>query len=113
LTRCSGDCQVLAHLTPIKEREVVIVGTPGTRELSTALAHVLRTFVERCGVTCFNVGIVYPPRVADARWAGFPVVARVVDRGPTGSGTVDIGGMELYGTPVVSADPYDVIAALR
>jgi hypothetical protein len=112
LQRRIGDCAVLAHLTPIKEREVVIIAPPTSTDLGAALAHVPRTFIDRLGVTCFNVGILYPPRIAAEGWAGFPIVARVVDRGPTGTGTVDIGGMELYGTPVVSADPYEVIRAI-
>jgi hypothetical protein len=36
----------------------------------------------------------------------------MVDRGDPFQRSSDIGAMELYGTPVVGADPYEVIAAL-
>lgn len=46
-------------------------------------------------------------------WSGFPLIARVVDRGPATGRTADFGGMELYAASVVSADPYEVARILR
>ena len=48
-----------------------------------------------------------------AGWEDFPTVVRLVDRGDPFVRPSDIGAMELYGTPIVGSDPYDVIAAIR
>jgi hypothetical protein len=45
-------------------------------------------------------------------WEDIPPIVRVVDRGDLFQRPSDIGAMELYGTPIVGSDPYDVIAAL-
>jgi len=108
LCRRVGDAAIVAHLVPIKEREVVLIAPGDSSEVARIIGRILRVFVDDLGVTCFNVGVVYPPLIPQVAWKGFSIVARIVDRGPAGSGTVDIGGMELYGTPVVAADPYDV-----
>jgi hypothetical protein len=36
-----------------------------------------------------------------------------VDRGDPFARPSDIGAMELYGTPIVGTDPYEVVEALR
>ena len=42
-----------------------------------------------------------------------PPIVRLVDRGdPFHRRPSDIGAMELYGTPIVGSDPYEVAAAL-
>ena len=46
-------------------------------------------------------------------WEGFPVVARIVDRGDLNSRTSDVGGMELFAESVVASDPFAVAAALQ
>ena len=46
-------------------------------------------------------------------WQGFPCVIRIVDRGPLGMRTSDIGAMELFAEPVVASDPFGVAEALR
>ena len=40
-----------------------------------------------------------------------PPIVRIVDRGDPMSRPSDIGAMELYGTPIVGSDPYEVVAA--
>ena len=40
-------------------------------------------------------------------------MVRLVDRGDPFHRPSDIGAMELYGTPIVGSDPYDLIEALR
>jgi hypothetical protein len=59
------------------------------------------------------VGIVFPPLGDRAGWEGFPVIARMVDRGDTASISSDISAMELYGANVVNSDPWETAAAIR
>ena len=42
-----------------------------------------------------------------------PPIARIVDRGDPFQRPSDIGAMELYATPIVGSDPYELIDALR
>jgi hypothetical protein len=109
---------ILSHLVPTKERELLIVAAPGTDErdasFSSAVARALLTLRDRLGVRSFNLALWRPPLAnAGAEWESFPTMVRIVDRGDPFSRPSDIGAMELYGTPIVGADPYDVIAALH
>jgi hypothetical protein len=45
-------------------------------------------------------------------WEGFPLVARLVDRGDTADLSSDIGAMEFYGANVVSSDPFKISVLL-
>lgn len=113
----AGGVTVAAHLTPVKEREVLVVGSAGADELDEPFADaVARTAVayrDRLGVRSFNLVLWRPPLAADDGWGLVPPIVRIVDRGDPGSRASDIGGMELYGTPIVGTDPYEVIEALR
>ena len=113
---------LVATMTPVKEKEVMIVDSrPQVKDddgtFAEALTLVLRTFIDALGVLSFNVGIYLPP-FADEKY-GLPVIARCVDRGdpsplpPGRSKTGDVGGMELYGSSVISSDPYKVIEAIK
>jgi hypothetical protein len=108
----TGEVAVLAHLTPIKERETVLIAPNLGPELSRALYRVLACFTQDLGVTAFNVGLYHRP-LGRRAWPTFPVVVRIVDRGPAGTLTSDIGAMELFAASVVASDPFDTIAALR
>lgn len=60
-------------------------------------------------VTNFNLALfVPPPCPTKESWAGFPAIARMVDRGDPRSGSCDIGTMELYAACVISSDPFEV-----
>ena len=125
-----------ASLTPVKEREVVLLApAPGQRTLGSAperlgleqlagpLATTLETMLGRLGVRAFNVAIFGPPLAGGhvaaaapdtmAAWEGFPLVARFVDRGDPLSQTSDIAALELFGTSVVASDPFDLAQSLR
>jgi hypothetical protein len=109
-----GDTQVLAHLTPVKEKEVLLVGQRLDRDMTDALYRVLHTFVHRLGVRSFNVVLYLRPIDAvQEDWSGFPPIFRIVDRGDLRSRTTDIGAMELYASSVISSDPFRVIEALE
>lgn len=110
-----GGARVFATLTPVKEREVVIVGAPGAGEGSIAggIACALAT-LRSLGVVAHDLALYLPPLIADGTdWQRFPPVARLVDRGDPGGRTCDIGSMELYAASVIAADPFTVGAALR
>ncbi len=136
----SGAAQGFASLTPTKEREVIVLA-PGTQPndlgaLAAPLWRILGVALHQLGVRSFNVVAYGPPLGApdpndlangadDSEWAGFPLVARFVDRGaplsatPGGAApfgvtpTSDMAGLELYGSSVISSDPFDVARALR
>lgn len=113
---------VMASLTPVKEREVLIMGDvddyarPGafSEPFKRALFRALDTFINHMGVTAFNVAIYSPPLgETGGAWHGFPIIARLVDRGHPGEPVSDIGAMELYAASVVRTDPFRVAEALR
>ena len=103
--------EVAAHLTPIKEREVIMTGAGLNEGFFRSIGRVLVAFRDALGVESFNLAVFGPP-FGNAEeiegWEGFPAVARIVDRGPSDLLSSDIGGMELYGQSVVSADPFEV-----
>jgi hypothetical protein len=115
-----GAIATLAHLTPTKERELLVIGPPGTDErdpaFADAVAAALMAYRDRLGVRSFNLALWRPPLADDgvaAGWQAFPTIAWLVDRGDPFTRPSDIGAMELYGTPIVGSDPYEVIRALR
>lgn len=110
----AGDACVMASLTPAKEKEVLILAPAFGEALADALFDTLAAFRDALGVRSFNVGVQMPPLGETAEeWAGFPVVAHVLDRGDLGTRTSDIGGMELFAEPVVASDPFAVARALE
>lgn len=103
-----------ASLTPVKEKEVVLLAPDADVPLRRLLAQVLAGYRDSLGVSSFNVAFYLPPEVpAGEDWSGFPVVVHVVDRGDPSNRTSDIGAMELYAASVVSSDPFRVAEALR
>jgi len=129
LTLENGNTRILAYLTPIKEKEVLLISEELDQDLKDSVYKVLRGFVERLGVQSFNLALyhrpfgVYPEQsrraqdrpIADVEedWSGFPVVVRIVDRGDPNNKTSDIGAMELYAASVIASDPFCVAEALR
>lgn len=119
----TGKLDWYASLTPIKEREVDVLA-PTYRDATTdpaelgvltePLAVTLRVALEALGVRAFNAVVFGPPLGGEELgWTSFPLVARFVDRGNPLSPTSDIAGLELFGTSVVSADPFDLARELR
>ena len=98
--------KVLSHLTPIKEKEILLIGE-NFKDLAWCVAKVLQVYYE-LGVRSFNVAG-FIPELGKKDF----VLIRIVDRGNLGVRTVDIGGMELYaGTSVVASDPFKVFEFL-
>jgi hypothetical protein len=114
--------RVMASLTPVKERETLIMADiddydrPGafSSSFKRALFLALDTFINRLGVTAFNIAIYVPPLAETSEaWRGFPIIARLVDRGRPETAHSDIGAMELYAASVIDADPFRLADALR
>jgi len=102
-----------ANLTPIKEKELVLLAPDAGPPLRRLLGGVLAGYRDALGVSSFNVAFYLPPVVETGEdWSGFPVVVRVVDRGDPANRTSDVGAMELYAASVVSSDPFRVAEAL-
>ena len=103
-----------ASLTPIKDKEIILIGENIEDEaLHQTVARTLEAYVEKLGVSSFNVAFYTPPLgPADEDWSGFPIVVRLVDRGDPASRTSDMGAMELYAASVVASDPFQVAERL-
>ncbi|MFC2023317.1 hypothetical protein ACFLT5_01115 [Chloroflexota bacterium] len=108
-----GEAAILPSLTPFKEMETHIIAPAVSGDLKAALNHVLDRFVSRLGVQSFNLALYLPP-LGDTteKWAGYPVIARLLDRGDLSSKTSDVGAMEIFAQSVVSSDPFRVADAL-
>jgi galactose-1-phosphate uridylyltransferase len=110
----NGHTRVLAYLTPIQEKEVLLISQELDQDLKDSIYRVLKCFVERLGVQSFNLALYHKP-IADVEedWSGFPVVVRIVDRGDPNNRASDMGAMELYAASVISSDPFHVARVLR
>lgn len=114
LAACYGGTRALAYLTPIKEKEVLLISHTIDADLKRAIYRVLDVFVNRLGVQSFNLALYRRPiDSVPEDWSGFPVVVRIVDRGELANKTADIGAMELYASSVISSDPFRVAEHLR
>jgi hypothetical protein len=103
-----------ASLTPVKEKEVMLLGLDLGEHLRRFLASVLVRYTRDLGVSSFNVAFYLPPSAPTKEdWSSFPVVIHVVDRGDVANRTSDIGAMELYAAPVVASDPFHVAHLLK
>jgi hypothetical protein len=113
---------VLSSLTPVKERELLVVGRPGMDERETAFAGAVARLAvaarDELEMRAFNLALHLPPlAAADGHdlegWSRMGPVVHLVDRGDPGSTASDIGAMELYGASVVGSDPFAIAEQLR
>jgi hypothetical protein len=112
----------LASLTPVKERELMVIGPPGMDERDPVFAGVVARTVmayrDALGVRAFNLALHRPP-LTDAGgsrppgWEDMGPVVHLVDRGDPKSASSDIGAMELYAASVVGGDPFELAERLR
>ena len=109
-----------ASLTPVKEREVTLLAFGAQIEDLTRMAaplwETLRVALGVMGVRTFNVALYGPPFEVNESmvgWSRVPLVARFVDRGAPLSPTSDIAALELFGSSVISSDPFDEARTLR
>jgi hypothetical protein len=103
----------LAYLTPIKEKEVLLIAPQPGKPLYEAVGRVLEQYRKIC-VTSFNLALYLPPLGDTGEdWNGFPAVVRMVDRGDPNNKTADFGAMELYAASVISSDPFRVAEVMQ
>jgi hypothetical protein len=109
-----GVATILPSLTPFKEKETLIITPQLDRDLKSAIYRVLKTFVGELGVQSFNL-VLYQPPLSETpeEWRGFPLVARILDRGNLNRTTSDVGAMEFFAQSVVATDPFRVLDALQ
>lgn len=110
----SGNASAFASLTPVKEKELVVIGECLDEDFGNAVGGLLERFVRDLGASSFNVAFHMPPLAeTEEDWENFPVVVRVVDRGSPQNRTSDIAAMELYAASVVASDPFEVARVMR
>jgi len=104
-----GQVTAVSHLTPAKEREVILVTNRSDNpDLPRAIWSVLKMYAAQ-GVKSYNVAMYMPPiGKSDPKWRDFPVLVHLVDRGDPAVRTNDIGAMEMYASAVVATDPFAV-----
>ncbi|MBM4017523.1 MAG: hypothetical protein FJ288_04200 [Planctomycetes bacterium] len=109
-----GGVDALAHLTPAKEREMVLVADRyDDPDLPGAIWRALKVYAAQ-DVKSYNMAVYMPPLgPPDPAWRNFPVLVFFVDRGDLAAKTVDVGAMEFYASAVVSADPFALAEAMR
>jgi hypothetical protein len=106
--------RVMAYLTAIKEKELMIFTPKVDENFTDILYDILQCYINELGVSSFNLSMALPPfKHTDERWGHFPAVIRIVDRGNPLSKISDIGAMELYAASVVASDPFQVMAILK
>ena len=108
----NSDVNGFASITPLKEKEFIIISkdNPSTnKDVKEAIYRVLRCYIDKLGVNSFNLAISCP----EFGETFLPYVIRIVDRGSIFKSTVDVGAMELYGSSVISDDPYNIIKAVN
>lgn len=109
-----GDVRVISKITPIKEKEIMIISPKFDDQLAELVSDVLNTYKKTLGVASFNLSIILPPMgKTKESWDHMPIVIRVVDRGRLSEKTADIGAMELYAQSVIGTNPYLVYEKLK
>jgi len=106
--------KIVTHLTPFKNNEVILMSEALNLSLKERIYEVLAFFRDRLGVTSFNLSLITRPLAQTKEsWQGFPVMARLLDRGDPSSRASDVGGIEIYAQSIISSDPIDLDAKLR
>jgi hypothetical protein len=105
--------KVLAHLTPAKEKEVLLIATD-LYAITSVMYEVLACFRDAMNVRSFNMAIyMVPVQPVEEDWTGFPVLARIVDRGDPKDTSSDIGSVEMFASRVIASDPFKVARSLH
>jgi hypothetical protein len=105
--------RIFAYLTPIKEKEVILLAPQLDDDMKWAIYKVLRAFIDTLEVRSFNLALhMRPIDGVPEDWKGFPAQVRIVDRGDPHDKPSDLGAMDLYGSSVIASDPFRVAEAL-
>jgi hypothetical protein len=114
LSITDGVSTAWATLVPLKDRDVT--GISATLKGGAALMHDALTALLQHGTNTFSLAAIVMPSATPvtARFEGWPsVVWRLIDRGDALAPHADIGCMELFGTSVVTTDPFMVAQWLQ
>ena len=112
LAHRQGEVKFLVSITPVKEKEVLIISPQAPSESPEAqevIFKILRCYLDVLGVESFNLAVYCPPLTDNES----PYLVKIVDRGPLFIPTVDMGGMELYGSSIAANDPYKVMESIK
>ena len=105
--------RIMTSLTPFKFAEVVLMADELDLSFKEQAYDVLACLRDRFGVSSFNFGLVTPPESpTEESWQGFPVLARVIDRGGLLDRMSDVGSVEVFGATVVYVDPLKIARRL-
>jgi hypothetical protein len=106
--------RILVYLSPVKDKEVLLLSKNLNASLERSLYRVLDCYMRDLEVTSFNVAVLLPPLGwVEEDWSGFPVMVRTVDRGNPSNRMADVAAMELYASSVLINDPFQVAESLR
>jgi len=106
--------RIIASLSPIKDKEVILLGRQLDLSLEARIYEVLACLRDQMHVASFNLALATPPLgETEEDWTEFPVLVRIVDRGDLKSAASDMGAMELYAASVISSDPFEVARLLK
>jgi hypothetical protein len=103
----------MAYLAALKQNEVMLLGPGLDSDMKESIYSILEGLRDRLNVKSFNLGLAFPPLGDIKGWEGFPLVARIVDRGDTADISSDIGAMEFFGANVISSDPFHTAVVLH
>lgn len=105
--------KAMAYLTPNRDREMVLLTDLYSPELGEAIYNVL-SYYKSIGVASFNVVIQMPPiGNSNEDWSGFPVLARIVDRGDLRYQGSDVGSIDIFAANVAISDPFTLASGFR
>jgi galactose-1-phosphate uridylyltransferase len=114
---------IFTNIVPRKDKEITIIADEIDKDFVSAVHLAASTLTKEFGVESFNVAIIIPPmerkkgffsKKIRNEWTGFPVIARLVDRGKLSNKTSDLAGMEIYAkSAVIETDPYKIIDKLK
>lgn len=90
---------ILFYLTPVKDREMVIISKKKKfSEMSNLIYAAVNSYFKE-GLYSYNMGLYQ----IDGYW-----ICRLVNRGNLNNRNSDMGGMEIYADSVVASDPFEM-----
>ena len=107
--------RAFASLSPIKEKELVVIGrNPETRSLSRTVGALLQGYVQTSASAPSTSPSTCPRSLPHRKTGQTSPLSSTSWTGATLSNrTSDMGAMELYAASVVASDPFRVAEALR
>ena len=109
-----GNIRLITKLTPIKEKEVMIMADNFDDELADRISDVLNVYKEKLEMLSFNLSIILPPMEKTPEvWEHVQVIVRIVDRGKLSVRSTDFASMELYCESVIESNQYVVIEEIK